>query len=166
MTTTQTKIFEGLTHEEMQGLVNSVVSIDQYKPKIGENADTVVVAFTVQYEKPAKDLSNFIETGVNEHLDVEASPAPNQDGEYKVFVEFQRNKDLYEKISGMLSHINKITSDAGEWQYTGYKLDDPRTLDEERFTRDIITDPEMYRQKFEKTAGQEIAERMDFLVKY
>lgn len=163
---TQTQISEGLTHEEMQGLVNSVVSIDQYKPKIGENADTVVVAFSVQYEKPAADLSNFIETGVNEHLDVEASPAPNQDGEYKVFVEFDRNEKLYDKINGMLRHINKITSDTGEWEYTGYKLDDPRRFDKERFDRDIITDPEMYRQKFEKTADQEIAERMDFLVKY
>lgn len=162
----QTTIFEGLTHEEMQGLVNNVISIDQYKPKIGENADTVVVALTVQYEKPAQDLSNFIETGVNEHLDVEASPAPNEDGEYKVFVEFERNGDLFEKISGMLEHINKITSDTGEWEYTGYKLDDARAFDQERFTRDIITDPEMYRGKFEKTAGQEIAERMDFLVKY
>ncbi len=166
MTTTQTKIFEGLTHEEMQGLVNNVVSIDQYKPKIGDNADTVVVALAVQYEKPAKDLSNFIETGAHEHLDVEASPAPNVDSEYKVFVEFQRTKDLYKKIAEMLTDIDKITSNAGEWQYTGYKLDDPRTFDQERFARDIITDPEMYRQKFEKTAGQEIAERMDFLVKY
>ena len=26
-----------------------------------------MVALTVQYEKPAKDLSNFIETGVNEN---------------------------------------------------------------------------------------------------
>jgi|TARA_B110000908_G_scaffold102116_1_gene120353 hypothetical protein len=163
---TQTTIFEGLTHEEMQGLVNSVISIDQYKPKIGENSDTVVVALTVQYEKPARDLSNFIETGVNEHLDVEASPAPNEDGEYKVFVEFDRNEKLFQNIEGMLSHITKITSDNGDWEYTGYKLDDPRSFDQERFARDIITDPQLYREKFEPTAGQEIAERMDFLVNY
>ena len=163
---TQTTIFEGLTHEEMQGLVNSVISIDQYKPKIGENSDTVVVALTVQYEKPAKDLSNFIETGVNEHLDVEASPAPNEDGEYKVFVEFDRNEKLFQNIEGMLSHITKITSDNGDWEYTGYKLDDPRSFDQERFARDIITDPQLYREKFEPTAGPEIAERMDFLVNY
>ena len=163
---TQTTIFEGLTHEEMQGLVNSVISIDQYKPKIGENSDTVVVALTVQYEKPAKDLSNFIETGVNEHLDVEASPAPNEDGEYKVFVEFDRNEKLFQNIEGMLSHVTKITSDSGDWEYTGYKLDEPRSFDQERFSRDIITDPQVYREKFEPTAGQEIAERMDFLVNY
>ena len=59
---TQTKIFEGLTHEEMQGLVNSVVSIDQYKPKIGENADTVVVAFTVQYEADISNRTNPLQS--------------------------------------------------------------------------------------------------------
>lgn len=164
--TTTTQIFEGLSHEEMQGLVHGVVSIDQYKPKIGEDADTVVVALTVQYEKPAHDLSNFIETGITEHLDVETSPAPNEDGVYKVFVEFARNKKLYKKIREMLDNINRITSDKGDWEFTAYKLDEPRVFDEERFNRDVITDPEVYKNKFQRTAAQEVAERMDFLVKY
>ena len=161
-----TQISEGLHFEEMQGLVDSVVSIDQYKPKIGDNADTVVVALTVQYEKPASDLSNFIETGISEHLDVESSPAPNSDGVYKVFVEFERSPKLYKKIREMLEGINKITSDKGNWEFTAYKLDDPRTLDEERFNRDVITDPDLYRAKFERTADQEIKERIEFLLKY
>lgn len=161
-----TQISEGLHFEEMQGLVDSVVSIDQYKPKIGDNADTVVVALTVQYEKPANDLSNFIETGISEHLDVESSPAPNSDGVYKVFVEFERSPKLYKKIREMLDGINKITSDKGNWEFTAYKLNDPRTLDEERFHRDVITDPDTYRAKFERTADQEIKERIEFLLKY
>lgn len=161
-----TQISEGLHFEEMQGLVDSVVSIDQYKPKIGDNADTVVVALTVQYEKPANDLSNFIETGISEHLDVESSPAPNSDGVYKVFVEFERSPKLYKKIREMLDGINKITSDKGNWEFTAYKLDEPRTLDEERFNRDVITDPDTYRAKFERTADQEIKERIEFLLKY
>src|SRR6056300_1036210 len=98
----------------MQGLVDSVVSIDQYKPKVGDEADTVVVALTVQYEKPASDLSNFIETSVIEHLDVDTSPAPNEDGVYKVFVEFNRDKKLYNKIREMLDNVTKITSDKGD----------------------------------------------------
>lgn len=161
-----TQFNEGLAFEEMQGLVNSVVSIDQYKPKVGEDADTVVVALTVQYEKPAADLSNFIETGISEHLDVEASPAPNDNGEYKVFVEFSRNEKLFDNISVMLNNINRITSDKGDWQFTAYKLDDPRTFDKERFARDIVTDPELYRAKFQPTEAQKVKERMEFLVKY
>lgn len=164
--TTTTQISEGLGHEEMQGLVSSIVSIDQYKPKIGEDAETVVVALTVQYEKPASDLSNFIETSVVEHLDVDTSPAPNEDGVYKVFVEFSRDKDLFNKIKEMLDTVTKITSDSGGWQFTGYKLDEPRDFDKERFHRDVITDPEVYRNKFERTDAMEVKERMEFLVKY
>jgi hypothetical protein len=161
-----TQVNEGLAFEEMQGLVDSVVSIDQYKPKVGDEADTVVVALTVQYEKPASDLSNFIETGVSEHLDVETSPAPNDNGEYKVFVEFSRNEKLFDNISVMLNSINNITSDKGDWEYTAYKLDEPRTFDKERFARDIMMTPEMYRAKFHPTDAQKIKERMDFLIKY
>lgn len=164
--TAMSNITEGLAFEEMQGLVSNVISIDQYKPKIGENADTVVVAFTVQYEKPASDLSNFIETSHNELLDVEASPAPNKEGEYLVFVEFTREADLFEKIDAVLKDIITITSDKGDWQYTAYKLPEPRAFDKERFMRDVITSPEEYRTKFEPTPEQEVKERMEFLVKY
>ncbi len=161
-----TQMNEGLAFEEMQGLVDSTISIDQYKPKVGEDADTVVVALTVQYEKPANDLSNFIETGISEHLDVESAPAPNSDGEYKVFVEFARNEKLYDNISVMLNNINNITSDKGDWQFTAYKLDEPRTFDKERFVRDIMSSPEAYKSRFQPTEAQKIKERMDFLVKY
>ena len=160
------QIQEGLNYGEMQGLVNDTISIDQFKPKIGDNADTVVVAFTVQYEKPAQDLSNFIETGEVELLDVEVSPGPDSKGTYKVFIEMERDNELFAKISSILNNINNITSDKGQWKYTAYKLTEPREFDKERFARDVITDPDMYRAKYERTADQEVKERMEFLVKY
>ena len=42
---------------EMINLVNSTISIDQYKPKIGEANETVVVAFEVQQELAANELN-------------------------------------------------------------------------------------------------------------
>ena len=56
---------------EMTNLVTPTISIDQYKPKIGEANETVVVAFEVAFEQPAKDLSNLIETDITESLDVD-----------------------------------------------------------------------------------------------
>lgn len=159
-------IFEGLEYGEMQGLVSNVVSIDQYKPKVGEDSETVVVALTVTYEKPAHDLSNFIETSPLDHLDVEVSPAPNDEGVFKVFVEFSRNRSLYNNIKQMLDSINNITSERGEWEFTAYKLDEPRLFDGKRFARDVISDPALYKSKFEPTAEQAIRERIEFLLKY
>ena len=54
---------------EMVNLVNPKISIDQYKPKIGEANETVVVAFECMLEGAASDLSNLIETDVISHLD-------------------------------------------------------------------------------------------------
>jgi len=166
MTTQSKNISEGLEYGEMQGLVSSVVSIDQYQPKIGADAETVVVALSVTYEKPAHDLSNFIETSPVDHLDVEVSPAPNEQGVYKVFVEFSRDRDLFKNIKSLLDHINKITSEEENWKFTAYKLDEPRPFDQERFNRDVISDPAAYRSKFEKTSEQAVRERIEFLLNY
>ena len=83
---------------EMENLVTPTISIDQYTPKIGESNETVVVAFEVKFEQPARDLSNLIETDVTEHLDVDVSEGPNGQGNTMVFVEFNRDSGLYEKI--------------------------------------------------------------------
>ena len=80
---------------EMVNLVNAVVSIDQYKPKIGEASETVVVAFEVDQEGAASDLSNLIETDIVENLDVDVSQGPNTNGNHLVFVEFTRDKNLH-----------------------------------------------------------------------
>jgi len=160
------RLDEGLVYGEMKGLVDNIVSIDQYKPKIGKNRDTVVLAISVTYEQPATDLASFIETSPIELLDVDVSPVPITDGKYKVFIEFERNEKLYSLIAEVLSHIDRITSKDGNWQFIGYKLDEPRDFDEKRFNRDIVTNPDEYKRKFEKTEDDNIKERIEFLVKY
>ena len=87
---------------EMTNLVNAVVSIDQYKPKIGEASETVVLAFEVDVKQAANDLSNLIETDVVESLDVDTSQGPNNKGKHMVFVEFTRDSSLK---TGMLLSI-------------------------------------------------------------
>ena len=76
-----------LKHGEMINLVNPIISIDQYRPKIGEVSETVVLAFEVAQEGAAGDLSNLIETDVVKSLDVDVSQGPNNNGKYLVFVE-------------------------------------------------------------------------------
>lgn len=164
---TKSNITEGLTNDEMKGLVLSIISIDQFEPKVGSEEETVVVAFSVNNnEQAAKDLSNFLETGTVELLDVDVSPAPDEKSHYKVFVEFSRNDELYEKTAAMLTDIDKLIGRTTDWQYTAYKLPEPRTFDQERFERDITTSPEEYTAKYKKTEADEIAERMKFMIGY
>lgn len=160
---TQKKISEGLEYEDLKGLVADNFMIDLHKPKIGDEEDTVVVAFDVTYEDPAKDLSNFIETGALEHLDVEVSGAPDQDGTWKVFVEFQRDHNLFEKIEAMLNSIDQITSsNDGHWTYRAFNVKDEVEFNEENFRRDITDSRYEYRKKY-KSDGQVEDEPMDEL---
>ena len=111
---------------EMTNIVTPVISIDQYKPKIGEANETVVIAFEVMNEQPAKDLSNLFETGVADTLDVDISQGPNNNGNYMVFVEFSRNKDLYKNITEILTTASNVTG-ITEWRFNHYKGE--QTLD-------------------------------------
>lgn len=162
------KIFEGLEQEELKGLVFNVISVDQYKPKIGKDAETVVVAFTVKYEEPATDLSNFIQSSYIELLDVEASTVPNEEGFYKVFVEFDRTPNLYKKISQLLHDINNITSNTGgEWKYVAYKMEAPKPFTKDNLEKDVIFTSQEYDEKYKKKSAEDsVRERIEFLLKY
>jgi hypothetical protein len=146
---TQKRITEGLEFEDLKGLIDNNIMIDLHKPKIGDDEDTVVVAFDVTYEMPARDLSQFIETGALEHLDVEVSSAPDQDGTWKVFVEFMRDYDLFEKIDAMLNSIEQVTSQDGDpWMYVAYGVKKPVKFNEKNFKRDVISSRYEYRKKY------------------
>ena len=112
---------------EMINLVNETISIDQYKPKIGEASETVVVAFEVMQEGAASDLSNLIETDVVESLDVDVSQGPNSSGNYLVFVEFARDKNLHSNIMEIMKAVTNVT-EITEWKYDYYKGDSSKEL--------------------------------------
>jgi len=128
---------------EMTNLVTPTISIDQYKPKIGEANETVVVAFEVAFEQPAKDLSNLIETDVTESLDVDVSDGPNGDGKYMVFVEFERDGNLYENIMNIVKVASQATS-ITEWKYSYYKGTDSADLTAENLAETVLYNSEEY----------------------
>jgi hypothetical protein len=132
---------------EMENLVTPTISIDMYKPKIGEVNETVVVAFEVAREHPAKDLSNLIETGIVETLDVDISTGPNEKNKYLVFVEFKRDGDLTKKIMEIIKTASNVTG-IKEWKYNYYTGADTLELTEDNLNNTIITDSNEYVLKF------------------
>lgn len=149
MSKSKNKVSEGLEYEDLKGLVSSNIMIDLHKPKIGEDEDTVVVAFDVTYEEPAKDLSQFIETGDLEHLDVEVSDAPDKDGTWNVFIEFQRDNDLFEKVEAMLNSVDQIIAREDDiWTYRAFNVKKEIEFNAENFRRDITDSRYEYRKKY------------------
>jgi hypothetical protein len=102
-------INEALREKDLKNLVKNVFEIDNYQSKIGDDRDTVVLAFTVDSRDPAKDLENFLEMGYDFILDSEATTGELDDGKYRVFAELERGKHVPEQIMEMLDGLSKLT---------------------------------------------------------
>ena len=144
---------------EMTNIVTPVISIDQYKPKIGEANETVVIAFEVMNEQPAKDLSNLFETGIADTLDVDISQGPNNNGNYMVFVEFSRNKDLYKNITEILTTASNVTG-ITEWRFNHYKGEQTLDLNEDNLTQSVLDNPEEYVLRYMQQPANESLDRL------
>ena len=140
---------------EMVNLINATISIDQYKPKIGEANETVVVAFEVSQEGAASDLSNLIETDVVESLDVDVSQGPNNNGNYMVFVEFQRNKKLHTSIAEMMKIVANVTT-ITEWQFEYYKGDGAVDLNEDNLKSSVLDNQQEYVLKYSQPKNEDL----------
>ena len=147
---------------EMINLVNSTISIDQYKPKIGEANETVVVAIEVSQEGAASDLSNLIETDIVESLDVDISQGPNNNGNYLVFVEFTRDNKLYSNIMEIMKVVSNVT-EITEWKYSYYKGDDSKELTEENLSETVLDNQEQYVLKYAQPKTNEDLDRVKHL---
>ena len=87
-------INEGLRAGDLDGIVEKRFSVDQYKSKMGEDKDVMVLGFTCNSQAGAKDLESFAEKGYKNILDADATPGTMEDGKYKVFVEMPREENV------------------------------------------------------------------------
>ena len=140
---------------EMTNLVNAVISIDQYKPNIGEVSETVVLGFEVDVELAASDLSNLIETDVVESLDVDMSQGPNNRGKHMVFVEFTRGPKLYENIRDILKVVSNVTT-ITEWKFEYYKGEGAIDLNEENLKDSVLDNPQEYVLKYAQPKNEDL----------
>ena len=158
------QIDEAVSKGQLRNLVDAIVSIDQYKSKIDEDRNMVVLAFEVMNEMAAGDLSNFIETGAYDVEDTEVSASTNVDGNYMIYVEMRRGSKLHETIRKILEDVSKLT-EIESWQYNTGKNGIPQNID--NLEEMIINDPVRYQSVQEADANQKALEdRMRFLARY
>ena len=158
------QIDEAVSKGQLRNLVDAIVSIDQYKSKIDEDRNMVVLAFEVMNEMAAGDLSNFIETGAYDVEDTEVSASTNVDGNYMIYVEMRRGSKLHETIRKILDDVSKLT-EIESWQYNTGKNGILQSID--NLEEMIINDPVRYQSVQEADANQKALEdRMRFLARY
>ena len=101
---------EGLKAGDLDGVVSKRFSVDQFKSKMGEDRNIMVLAFTVDGMAPAKDLERFAETGYKEVLDADATPGTLEDGKHRVFIELARVENVDQHIRKFLDDLKNLAN--------------------------------------------------------
>jgi len=138
---------EGLESGDLSKLIDPIVTIDEYKSKIGTDDEIVVLKFTVKGRNPALDLVSFIEKSYDWVLDADASSGELNDGTYAVFVEVDRDPGMIEKFVQMFKDIGYLTNENIQtWQLEYSKPYRRSKVDVEELKNLIPLTPENYRQ--------------------
>ena len=157
-----TLLKEGLKAGDLEGVVSQRFSIDQYKSKMGEDSNIMVLAFTVDGQAPAKDLERFAEVGYKSVLDADATPGSMEDGKHRVFIEFARTPEVVGQIIAFLEDLKKLTN-IDEFTYTYHKGDNPTVVSADTMGEAIPTTPEAYEQRINE---MKVSEARHFFDKY
>lgn len=134
---------DSLRAGDLRDLVKHVFEVDNYKSKMGDDKDIVVVSFTVESKEPANDMVEFIEKGYQFVLDADMTPGELNDGKYRVFVELQRTPKVAEEIENMLYGLSKLTG-IEKFKFRYHKSFDSLDAIKETLATTIPLDPTSY----------------------
>ena len=152
------QLFEGLEFGDLARLIHPKLHIDEFKSKMGEDADIMVLSFKITEKQPANDLMNFIERGYDWVLDADVSTGELDDGDYLVFVEIERNPRATENIINLVSDILNLTEQKmSDWRFQYRKNKNEFSLDEDYIKNIVPLTPDRYIEMF----GQEELELDD-----
>ncbi len=141
----QPQLFEGLEYGDLNRLVHPKIHIDEFKSKMGDDADIVILSFKINGKEPAVDLMNFIERGYDWVLDADVSAGELDDGEYLVFVEMERDIKVPQHIMKLLDDMLNLTEqDVAEWKFQYRKVPTEFDLTEENLRKQIPLTPRNY----------------------
>lgn len=157
-----TLVNEGLKAGDLEGVVSKRFSVDQFKSKMGEDRNIMVLAFTVDGMAPAKDLERFAETGYKEVLDADATPGTLEDGKHRVFIEFARVEAVDQHIRKFLDDLSKLTN-IETFEFTYHKRTVPFEASAKNLADVLPRTPESYAQKIN---ALKLGEMKDFFDRF
>jgi len=137
---------EGLRSGDLKDYVNDIFTIDQYKSKMGEDRDIVVLGFRVKEKYPAMDLVEFIEKGYKFILDADMSAGEEHDGQYQVFVEMERTPNIPGQLRELLTGVGQLCG-CYDWRFRYQKAPTSIEFDEKSVMEHVPTTPQEYEGK-------------------
>jgi hypothetical protein len=141
-------LIEGVEMGDLERLVQPVLTVDEFRSKMGEDKDIIVAGMTVMGQEPAEDIVNFIEKSYDWVLDGDISSGETSDGNYLVFVELERKPEACDHLLSMLEDLINLTGQKIEdWSFTYFKDPKQLPLTTENLESTLITTPEEYELK-------------------
>lgn len=141
---------ENLENGDLRRLVHTELHIDEYKSKMGDDADVCVISFKVSGKEPSSDLVGFLEKGYDFVLDADVSSGEKEGGDYLVFVELDRTSELPAQIIKIMEDLMNLTGqDKKDWRVRYYKSTEDHELSEDALRTLIPLSPELYSAKFD-----------------
>jgi len=133
----------GLRAGDLENFIEDIFEIDSYQSKMGDDRNIITLSFTCKDKQPAEDLANFLEKGYGFILDADVTAGEQADGNYKVFVELERDRSAPDNINEILDGVGKI-SNLESFRFRYYKnfKSQPATL--EQIKQDVPIDPDNY----------------------
>ena len=154
------QINEGLKAGDLESVVNKRFSVDQYKSKMGDDRNIMVLAFEVDGLAPAKDLERFAETGYKEVLDADATPGTMADGKHRVFIEFARQEGVDKHVHKFLEDLKKLTN-IETFEFTYHKRTVPFEASAKNLADVLPLTPIAYTQKINSLKLGEVKDFFD-----
>lgn len=152
----QSNIFEGLEQGDLKRLVVPELHIDEFKSKMGTDADIIVLSLEVKEKEPAAALMQFFETGYKFVLDSDVSAGVMDNGNYMLFVELERSIDAPDQIMELVdSMLNLTDQDIADWNFQYRKNSKQHDLTTDNLANIIPLTPEFYTKQY-KDADDEI----------
>ena len=143
------QLFEGMEWGDLRKLVHPKLHVDEFKSKMGDDTDVIVLSFKVKEKQPAEDLSAFIERGYGWVLDADNSAGDFEDGEYLVFVELDRDPHAAQRIFKLLTDMMNLTGQKIEDWHLQYAKDHKEfPLSEEDIRRVVPMTAQIYQSKY------------------
>ena len=140
---------ENLEQGDLKRLVHTELHIDEYKSKMGDDADVCVISFKVAGKEPSADLVSFIEKGYDYVLDADVSSGEKEGGDYLVFVELERTSKLPEQIIQVMEDLMNLSEqELSDWRVRYYKSSEDHDLTANTLEQIIPLTPEAYDAKY------------------
>lgn len=150
-------LFEGLEADDLARLIHPELHVDEFKSKLGDDCDIVVLSFKIDSKEPANDLVSFIEKGYSWVVDADVSAGEMDDGSYIVFVEIDRKEGLAENVMTLMTDLMNLTGqDLEDWRVRYYKSHKEQQLSQEAIESLIPNTPE----KYEAAYGQDAIDKL------